>query len=552
MNKKKIKQLASILLALVMVLGLSMTAFADENYKITITNPQVDDVYSAYKIFDVKTDGNDAYSYTIKSTDMWWNDVLIYMGGGTTAATATDEVYSGEGITLTPAAGVANTYTVECGDDFSAAQFAEFLAGKATVEGSSYSVTATSSKVTASDSSVDIALTSGGYYLVTCSGASHTTALAELNTAAPTVKITDKNEGQTVDKKQADAPAEGATPTYGDEALNVQIGDTVYYQITGTVPDRTGYTSYSWKITDTLSEGLTLNQSSIVVKVGNDTITPDSNDTWTLTSSATGFTLEGDLVKGNYTTEAQIEVTYTAIVNDKAITGVYDNKVELSYSNDPNDNTSKGTYTETTEVYDANITVVKYDGDTATESDGNLTAKDETAGISYLSGAKFVLYRMNGQNKEYYKYTAAAETPNTPAAVSWVSDMSSATVLTTDAKGKLSDTTTGLTSFAGLEDGEYYLLETEAPDGYNLLKDPVLVKIDGSGDKNGDGTVKTDTATGKTVRTLTANNNVANKAGTELPSTGGMGTTIFYIIGGILVVAAAVLLITRRRMNASK
>ena len=131
---------------------------------------------------------------------------------------------------------------------------------------------------------------------------------------------------------------------------------------------------------------------------------------------------------------------------------------------------------------------------------------------------------MQGDNKLYYKYTAA--TGQDEAKVEWVSNIGDATVVVTDENGDA--------AFVGIQSGTYYVHETEAPAGYNLATEDEAVTVSA----NDSGTAQ-----------ATAEAHIANNTGAILPGTGGMGTTIFYVVGGTLVVAAAVLLITKKRMH---
>ena len=131
------------------------------------------------------------------------------------------------------------------------------------------------------------------------------------------------------------------------------------------------------------------------------------------------------------------------------------------------------------------------------------------------------------------------------------------TTLTSGADGKF--------VIAGLDAGSYYLRETKAPAGYNLLKNDISVTITATLDKSENNpaltelklSVKDDktgaeaTESNGSVDTGIVATNVVNNSGTELPSTGGMGTTIFYVLGSILVIGAVVLLITKKRMSAA-
>ena len=142
----------------------------------------------------------------------------------------------------------------------------------------------------------------------------------------------------------------------------------------------------------------------------------------------------------------------------------------------------------------------------------------------------------NGQSvTKYYKYTPAQEaegtTPAVEAKVEWVDDLDEATKVTTDGNGAA--------RFDGLQDSQYTLVETKAPAGFNLLTEGVNVTVTGTTDE-----------TGEPVK-VNLTQVVENQAGTQLPSTGGIGTTIFYVVGGILVVGAGILLITKKRMSKS-
>ena len=463
-----------------MVFALATTAFAAEaegatptpaTGTITVANPVKDQTYTAYKIFDVVYDDQDHYSYTIDSSNPWYDTVAAY------AAT------EGNGLTLTQVNG-GDTYVVTTGNGFSAPDFAAALKkainGKAgrPLSGDAGSVTV---------SGLDL-----GYYFV----ASASGALCNLTTTNPTVTIHDKN----------DMPFEKTA-----DATDVEVGQTVTYTIKGKVPDTTGFDKYTYEITDTMSDGLTFNRNSLAVKVGSADVTADT-DKCTITYEATTApnTFKVTIKVKNCKVGDDIVVTYNATVNEKAIAVVSENKAELTYSNNPADSESKTTTPpEIVKVYSAKIVIDKYEA-----------GKEDTK----LPNAQFVLYKEQTPGKPdtavYYKWN------ETDKKVEWVADMTAADVVKTDDDGAA--------YFKGLDNGDYYLVETKAPDGYNQLTEPHKVTVAGS---------STDTTK------LTAIAKVANSTGTELPSTGGMGTTVFYVLGFALVMGAVVLLVTKKRMS---
>lgn len=236
------------------------------------------------------------------------------------------------------------------------------------------------------------------------------------------------------------------------------------------------------------------------------------------TNPTDGDSFDVNFTNGKLQTNDVVVVTYSATVaTDAAIAGAGNtNKAKLEYN-------GKHSTEEETTTYVWKLNVHKY-------------ALDSKNKEVTLSGAKFVLYRMDGDTKEYAKLT-------NNKIDGWVTDKGDATTLETNGAGDI--------LIEGLNVGTYYLEETEAPVGYNKLTEPIEVKITATSDATGvSETVEYRNQNDSTYTPATdATVKVLNKAGTQLPSTGGIGTTLFYVIGGVLMAVAAVLLVTKKRMN---
>ena len=479
---KHARKLTSLLLALVMVFALAVTVAADGTTgttgtgSITVDNPIEGQTYTAYKIFDVVYDNATPqhYSYTIEGGSEWFSTVETYANT------------EGSGLTLTMVNGTT-TYVVTTTGAFSAPPFADAL--KAAVNGK------TGRTLSVADGKATVTGLDLGYYFVTSS----TDALCNLTTTNPTVTIHDKNDMPF--KKEVDK-------------TNVDVGQTVTFKITGKVPDYTGFNTYTYLITDTMTDGLTFNGDSLTVKVGEATVTNDCTIAYDAETAPQTFTVSIPVLEKKYNFGAEIVVTYTATVNKNAIAVISTNQAKLTYSNDPTTGETKDSQTEEQKVYTSKIVIDKF------ETDKKDTVK--------LEGAEFVLYKKapNDADQNAIQYYKQDETTK---AVSWVDAIADATKVTTDANGAA--------SFDGLANGTYYLVETKAPAGYNQLTEAKDVVVTGS-------------ITDSTKLSVTAE--VANSAGTLLPSTGGMGTTIFYVLGAVLVVGAGVLLVTKKRMSQSE
>lgn len=331
-----------------------------------------------------------------------------------------------------------------------------------------------------------------GYYLVDSSLG----ALCSLNTTNPNAKIEEKNGQPTIDKK-----VKNHNNDWVDENT-AKIGDTVEYKVEIKVAD--GAQTYT--VTDTMSKGLTFN--SVSLKVAANGTTAAASD-YTLTPTTNGFTLVlPETYVSTLTKGTTIIVTYNATLNkDAVIDGDGNtNEVKLGYGNQQNTVPSK----VTTKSYQFDL--VKVDGTTN----------------KLLDGAEFKLYtaKDGGEPIKFVAVEGGYRVAN--------GDETGA-VDTIKVNGKV--------HISGLDKVNYWLDETHAPAGYNKLTERQEVKLS-EGSQN---------ATLETGAITWAEGNggvvVKNNAGTVLPSTGGMGTTLFYVIGGGLMVAAVVLLVTKKRME---
>lgn len=346
---KTMRKLFTVLLALAMTLALAVPAFAADTGSITITNPQGDHTYTAYKIFDVTYSGEN-YSYTISGTDAAFNTVKAYAD------------VAANGLTLTA---VANTgkYNVSFDNSFSVASFAQHLKTNVSSLGTGTPFTKVDNTMKASD----LAL---GYYFV--SGTSGT--VCELTTAK-NIQIRDKNEVPEIKKD------------VNDEDRTVEIGQKLTYTITGKVPSTKGYTEFTYQVTDTMTEGLTFNDD---VKVTIDGV--DVTTAATITKNGSGFVASVNMMNYQGQIDAPVVITYTATVNEKAIQRNEEtNTATLKYSNNPADKNSFGNSSVEVDVFSFNIVINKY-------ATGNESTK--------LEGAKFVLKNAEGK---YYKYDAATK-----------------------------------------------------------------------------------------------------------------------------------------------
>lgn len=470
--KKTFKKLFAALLAAALVLAMAVPAFAvtsaDTKGSITIDNAVDGETYTIYRMFKLDSYNGDAYSYTVEPA---W-ETFFLTGAGSSYIDLDSNGHP------TWKAGVDNT-----DDSTTVAAFAKAALDWAKVKGiTGTAETATSDTVTFSD----LAL---GYYLVDSSLG----ALCSLNTTNPKATIKEKNEKPEIKKE-----VQTSTGDWRSEN-NAKIGDTVEYKVEIKVAD--GAKKYT--VTDTMSEGLTFNSTSLKVAVGSTFATADTD--YTLTPTKNGFTLElpesyvSTLTKGTV-----ILVTYNATLNDKAVIDGDGNanEVKLSYGNHQNTVPSK----VTTKSYQFDL--VKVDGTTNKLLDG---AEFELAdGETKLSFVK--------DTAGNYRVAAAGE--------------EGATTTITVKNGKV--------NIYGLAGKTYTLTETKAPDGYNKLATSETVNLTEGSKAHAtfDADVYKD---GGVV--------VKNNAGTVLPSTGGMGTTLFYVIGGGLMVAAVVLLVTKKRME---
>lgn len=497
---KSLKKILSIFAAFMMVVGLTMTnaSAADPTGSITVNGTTRDKTYNFYKIFDATvgtpTSGSTApVTYTIASD---WNEFFTGTGAGAKYLVGQNN----EEGTLPPIT-VGNTTKYINITESNVAVFAN--------DALPYAATKTATTTaTGNGENVTVTGLAYGYYLMYPVSATNilegNSSLCSLNTVDGTEKIINvKATYPTIEEKEIS----DSTP---------EVGQTVTYTIKGQVPDTTGFSTYHYVLSDMMTSGLTFTKedlAALTVKLEDGTVITDKFSESFVTGSGddagkTGFTLTyNDQEKNEYKGQKFI-VSYSAVVNSNAIANVNTNEAKVIYGNNPN-NTTTSTPVEKKFVT-STIAVNKY-------QEGSETTK--------LANAQFKLYKEDkDKNKLYYKETA---TNRQVTKIEWVTNKEGGTTKITDENGA--------TNFQGLENGTYYLEEVKAPDGYNLLPTPVTITI-------------TDTVD-TTVASLTHTSDVANKTGSTLPSTGGMGTTMLYVVGGILMVGAAILFVTNKRMK---
>ena len=406
-----------------------------------------------------------------------------------------------------------------------------------------------------------------GYYLVQDASDSPS-GTGETNSGAKTrfilkvagggnVNVTAKSSAPSVIKKvkEDDKTVTGAV-TVGAYTANAQyndvadycIGENVPFELISTMPSTyDDYTSYFYQFTDTLASNFTLHTNSIAVKVVNaDGETPLTATDYTVSSQDESgkFTITINDTKKitSIKKDSTIVVDYNATLNDTAEIGLpgQENKVDLTYSNNPNytgdgASTPEGDKGKTPEdkviVFTYELDVTKYLGNEETKAD----AEDGTK-------AGFKLGNADGSKW--------ATVDGNLRITGWVDDVAAATEVTTDA--------TGIFKFIGLDDGKYTLRETTTPTGYNTMADLTLtIGATTANNQVWSGTASDALSAIKLTMNSTnidgdvdkgnVEGSIINQKGSSLPSTGGIGTTMFYVGGGVLVAGAGVLLITKKR-----
>lgn len=503
MMKKAIKKLLAALLAVAMLCAMAVPAFAassSNDGKITINNAVSGQTYTIYRILELEYDQtNNAYRYTAVAA---WNAFINTRSSDLKVDNAT---------------GTVTWVNSDKNNNSSAIQNFADAAGK----WASDNTIANDGSQKASGSTVTFTDLPLGWYLVVSSLSNG--AICSIGTTDKEVTINEKNGAPTVDKEVL----EDSTNTYG-KGNDADVGDTVTFRATIKVTDGD---PKNYVLHDKMSDGLTFKGITSVTRTNAGTSTSDTlneNTHYTLKQGA-GVTVDPNCTfelafKENVLKPNDVVVVeYTAVINEKAVIGSTGNPNEatLEYKDG-----TRGT-SSSTKTYTWKIDIYKY-------------FQDSTAVKKPLQGATFVLYRQNSSNiPEYAKISADK--------IEWVTEKEQATPLTSDKEGKI--------AISRLDADTYYLEETKAPTGYNPLTSPIEIKIEHStmNETSASATITyKQQGTEDSATNITSTENrveVENKTGTTLPSTGGMGTTLFYVVGGGLMVAAAVLLITKKRME---
>lgn len=490
------KKLMAALLAVAMVCAMAIPAFAAEGAgattgegKITIDNAVIGHTYKIYRILNLQYNDT-AKSFRYEKNDKWGAFVEEQ-----TAYLAVDSK-----------TGVVTWANSDNADNGTAIKALAVAAGQHVTD--TPSLAADDSKEATSNTVIFDNLPLGWYLVVSDLT---TDAICSIDTTAKQVTIREKNGVPTVTKE-----VEYASGSWG-EGNDGNVGDTVNFQTTIYVTDGN---PTNYVLHDKMSNGLAFQTGTISVKKNGDPFTD-----YTIETPIDDCTFEIKFKEGSLHTNDKVVVTYSATINSNAVVGTAGNENEtwLKYGN--NGETTHGR----TKTYTWKFNILKF----------FTNSNDEK---QYLADVEFVLYRKNNTTDpaEYAKFDSNNKLTG------WTKNESEA--------GKLRTNATSNVCVEGLDEGTYFLKETATPVGFNSLTSDVEVQITSS--------CNTLTNATYTVQYKMVNDEdfadtddkekvvpIENKRGTVLPGTGGIGTTIFYVVGGGLMVAAAILLITKKRME---
>lgn len=513
---KRVKRVLALLAALALVLAMAVPAWAEEA-TCSITAPNNGHTYEVYQIFTGTLSENNG---TKVLSDIKWGK------NGTNGDTAVTE---GDSVPETVLNDITRVATKPDSEKLAVIEKYVNLKGEKFTTVNS----GTTENVPA------------GYYLIKDADNSyndkHDAYTQFIVEVAGKVIFQPKTDYPTVEKKVKENSKEtGTTGDYGErynDVADYSIGDAVPFKLIGSVPDMSQYsTSYKYTFHDTLANSLKApDKADVKVYMSSNKAGSGKQDitsNFTVTVSGQEITVHTEDLKAidGISAGKYILVEYSAVLNSNAAINndnVADtdkgniNKVYLTYSNNPRNESEAGkTPEDTVIVFTYKIEATKVDGETSKE----------------LQGVTFRIYKMSGDDK-LYAQVAEGKLKD------WITTADDNCVLTSGKDGKF--------SLAGLDDGTYFIEEINPLPGYNSI-DPVEIQVNGKTNNGQDGngatselTSVTFTVGGKTENAIT----IVNNAGTTLPSTGGMGTTVFYVVGGGLMAVAVVLLVTKKRME---